>query len=90
VFQVLHTYLCENHTDVIHVWSQGSRDTIHYIYSSNRLPSVLIARTDTENSLNFNCSHFHSADASLESGSVRFTRSPDEVMVLIFTRVCQR
>jgi len=88
VFQISYEYLCGDYNDVIRVSACGSKDTIHYIYSSYGLPSVLIARTDTESGVVFDCSQFHNANTSVESGSVRFTHPPHAVMVLVFTRVC--
>lgn len=74
--------------DVVYVSASGSRDTIHYVYSSNGLPSVLIARTSTNSRLQLNCSQFHSPNDSLVSRSIQFSHPPDAVMVLIFNRVC--
>ena len=89
VFQISsYKYLCDPFNDVIHVSAQGSNDTIHYIYSSNGPPSVLIARTDTASMLKFNCSQFHNPDPRSESHSVSFSNQPDAVMVLVFSQVC--
>jgi len=87
VFQTSHESLCDER-DVIHVLARGSRDAIHYIYSSHGPPSLLVARTDTVTRLQFNCSLFHDANSSVESDSIRFSGPADEVMVLVFTRVC--
>jgi len=80
--------LCEPYNDVIHVLARGSGDTIHYVYSSNGPPSVLIAHTDTNSMLKINCSQFHNPNPHLESHSVSFSQRPDAVMVLVFSRVC--
>ena len=88
MFQISYENLCDPHNDVVYVSANGSNDTIHYVYSSNGLPSVLIARTSTNSRLQLNCSLFHSHDASLVSRSIQFSHPPDAVMVLIFNRVC--
>ena len=85
--QILFSSRCRQYGDVVHVVAEGSKDTIHYVYSSNRLPSVLIARTNTTTKLQLDCSQFHDARSSMEAGSVRFSHPPDAVMVLVFTRV---
>ena len=88
LFQILHQYLCEPYNDVIHVSARGSQDTVHYVYSSYGLPSVLIARTDADSRLTFNCAAFHNQSTRLESACVSFSHEPDAVMVLVFSQVC--
>ena len=87
MFQISYQNLCDGYNDVVYVSANGSRDTIHYVYSSNGLPSVLIARTATNSRLQLNCSQFHSSNASVASRSIIFTHPPDAVMVLLFNQV---
>lgn len=86
---ISHENPCDSYNDVIHIAANGSRDTIHYVYSSNGLPSVLVARTGTDSKLQLDCWRFHSNNASSVAESVQFSHPPDAVMVLLFNRLFQ-
>jgi len=88
LLQTSYEFPCKNYTDVVHATAHGSRDAIHYVYSTKGVPSLLVAHTSADNKLLLNCSRLHSGNDSAESDSIRFSHPVDKVMVLVYTRVC--
>lgn len=66
--------LCENETqlNLIHVTAESAEDTLHYLWSTWKLPTVIIARTSHNAQLNINWTELY----NFESGAVSFSETP--------------
>lgn len=65
---------CENETQVnlIHIKAEGSEDALHFLWSTWKLPTVIIARTSLTALLNVSWPELY----NFESGAVSFTETP--------------
>lgn len=70
--------------NVVHIISEGQKDDIHTIWSTYKLPSVIISRTDKNTTLLVNATKLR----TFESDAIVFTGGePIESIGLTFSKV---
>lgn len=63
-----------NDTNLVHIVATGSEDTIHFLWSSYRLPSIIIARTEHHVNLSINFTQL----SLFDKDAITFSEKPIE------------
>lgn len=78
----------DSYINVAHVTANGSDDALHYIYTSFGAPTVFVAKTSLNATLDFNLTRFVSENVTDRYRSLNFTGgTPDAALALVFTEV---
>ncbi|KFM67342.1 Lysosomal protein NCU-G1, partial [Stegodyphus mimosarum] len=73
----------KENVDVFHVSAAGSKDTVHYLWSSYRLPSVIVARTTRDTHLNVSLSKLR----TFVTDAIKFSKTPIEYVGLTISEL---
>ena len=72
--------------NLVQVTAKGSADNIQYLFGSISIPSLFVARTAKEASVQCNCTFLNSSFTTFDH-SITINPSPSSVYVLLFNRV---
>jgi hypothetical protein len=72
---------------VAYTRADGATNTLHYVYSSRGLPTLLVARTGLKSNMTVDWKSFLSSNYSDVKNSVTFTQKPDYAYAVVFTKV---
>ena len=72
----------------VHTKAKGTNDTLHYVFSTHGVPTVLVVRTNKTGDIVIKCKDFLSKNMTLMDNSITFTEE-HYAYAIMFNRVSE-